>query len=293
MRLASHVVVMAVDDGLVGGDLRPRHHLAHRGHDVLHHDLAVDLRIGLRPVDRIHVVVEVIGALIEPSERGIGQPDLPSKCLLAGDADEARGHDVAHAARTRMEHHAHDAVCIRGEFDEVVARSQASELAPPGHGHHALEEFGMTVEKALHAFLEGLRAVVTHGVGPPLGHADGHVPQNRLVDSADRAVVKVTAPEVESCKAHAAADVDADGARDDGAFGRDHAAYGGAQTCMNVGHRRDVMKDERQRGRVEKLLTRLVVERLRPDVNRDASFASDDGKGRHGGTSTLVLFSFS
>ena len=151
----------------------------------------------------------------------------------------------------------------------------------------------MTVEKALHAFLEGLRAVVTHGVGPPLGHADGHVPQNSLVDSADRAVVKVAAPEVESCKAHAAADVDADGARDDGAFGRDHAAYGGAQTCMNVGHRRDVMKDERQRGRVEKLLTRLVVERLRPDVNRDASFASDDGKGRHGGTSTLVLFSFS
>ena len=79
----------------------------------------------------------------------------------------------------------------------------------------------------------------------------------------------------------------------DEAAGRDHAAYGGAQTCMNVGHRRDVMKDERQRGRVEKLLTRLVVERLRPDVNRDASFASDDGKGRHGGTSTLVLFSFS
>ena len=146
MRLASHVVVMAVDDGSSEEISAPGITSRTAASDVLHHDLAVDLRIGLRPVDRIHVVVEVIGALIEPSERGIGQPDLPSSAF-------SRAMPMKREAMTLPTPRepewsiTRDAVCIRGEFDEVVARSQASELALPGHGHHALEEFGMTVER--------------------------------------------------------------------------------------------------------------------------------------------------
>jgi hypothetical protein len=52
---------------------------------------------------------------------------------------------------------------------------------------------------------------------------------------------------------HAAADVDADGGRDDRLQRRDHRADGRADAEVHVGHRRDVLEDDRQAGRVLQL----------------------------------------
>ena len=69
---------------------------------------------------------------------------------------------------------------------------------------------------------------------------------------------------------HAAADVHANGGRNDRAFGRDHTANGCADSPMNVRHRSDPFEDERKLRGIQELLARCVFQRnaLRPGFHR-------------------------
>ena len=67
---------------------------------------------------------------------------------------------------------------------------------------------------------------------------------------------------------HAAADVHADGGRDDRTEGRDDRPDGGTQAEVCVGHQRDVRVDERHRGRLLRLRARVVLEDRRPADER-------------------------
>ena len=87
---------------------------------------------------------------------------------------------------------------------------------------------------------------------------------------------------------HAAADVDADGGRDDRALARNDAADRGAEAPVHVGHGRHVAVDERQAGDVAQLLRGLLFERhaLGPRLDGHA-LGLDDVVGAHD-----QLFSF-
>src|SRR5207247_6189224 len=72
----------------------------------------------------------------------------------------------------------------------------------------------------------------------------------------------------------AAADVHADGCRDDRAQGRDHRAHGRTDTQVHVGNRGDVLEDDGQARRVGELLLRFVLHgyAARPHLAGHAAF---------------------
>ena len=72
---------------------------------------------------------------------------------------------------------------------------------------------------------------------------------------------------------HAAADVDADRGRDDRLQRRDHRADGRADAEVHVGHRRDVLEDDRQARRVVQLALGRVFHRhaARPHLDGHAA----------------------
>src|SRR5260370_28986333 len=77
---------------------------------------------------------------------------------------------------------------------------------------------------------------------------------------------------------HAAADVHTDSSRNNRALCGDHAANGGANAPVNVGHGRNPFEDERKLCDVQELLARLVFERHAPGpgLDRHAIFNRND-----------------
>ena len=80
-------------------------------------------------------------------------------------------------------------------------------------------------------------------------HAGGHGPLDAAEQRLER-VGQLVLGDVELGGDHAAADVDADGRRDDGALGGDHRADGGADADVGVGHEGHVALDDGQAGRL-------------------------------------------
>ena len=95
---------------------------------------------------------------------------------------------------------------------------------------------------------------------------------------AVRASREARRPQRRRLRHHAAADVDADGRRHDRADRRDHRADGRAHAPVHVRHHRDVAMDERQRGDVQELLARDVLEldAVGPALDRHAAGFADD-----------------
>jgi hypothetical protein len=104
-------------------------------------------------------------------------------------------------------------------------------------------------------------------------------------DRAQRleAVRQVVAGQRGADGAHATADVDPDGSRNDRALGRDHRAHRGALAEMDIGHDRHVLVDERQPGHVVQLLQGGVFDRhaTGPRLDRRA-LGLDELKVAHG-----------
>src|SRR5882672_5401318 len=76
-----YVVVMAVDR--LASDFEPRKVAAKGVEDQLQHFAPVGERVVLRPADRIDVVVEELGSLVEPGEIAVGKVHVPLLNRLA------------------------------------------------------------------------------------------------------------------------------------------------------------------------------------------------------------------
>jgi hypothetical protein len=73
--------------------------------------------------------------------------------------------------------------------------------------------------------------------------------RNRALDRSEQTVQvvgKIARGDVRGNRRHAAAEVDADRGRDDGAVGWDDRADGGAHADMGIGHERDVARNDGQ-----------------------------------------------
>jgi hypothetical protein len=99
--LARDVVVVAVHRHGAGRERRDPRAAARRLEHRAHHQLAVRERIALRPLDRLDVVVEVLAALAQIGEIGVGQVDARALHVLARERDEIAADPVADAARSR------------------------------------------------------------------------------------------------------------------------------------------------------------------------------------------------
>ena len=102
--------------------------LAQRGEHRGEHELAVDARVLLRPLDRLDVVVEELGALAQIGEVAVGQVDLLALHLAPRELDEVRADPVAGAAAAAVEHHPDAVLLVEADLDEVVAAAERAEL---------------------------------------------------------------------------------------------------------------------------------------------------------------------
>ena len=119
---------------------------------------------------------------------------------------------------------------------------------------------------------------VRHAVLPAALEADAAVRHGRLdaEPQLGEAVRQVAGGERRAHRHHAAADVDADRRRHDRRPGGDDGADGGALAQVHVRHHGDVAMDERQRGDVEQLAARRVLDRHALDPGLDRRVARLD-----------------
>ncbi len=114
-----------------------------------------------------------------------------------------------------------------------------------------------------------------------LAAADRPAMRYRLLDRATQGmqvVRQVGRVQGRAGSDHAAADVHADGRRNDRAACRDHAADRRALAQMHVRHHREVAEDERQAGGVDQLQSGLVLHRhaFGPHLDRSSIRHLDD-----------------
>jgi len=86
------------------------------------------LRKSLRPADCPHIVIEVFRAFFEVGEVGIRQPAQVDFRILFREFDVAGTNGVAYTPRTRMQHHPDHIRFIEADLDEVVARTERTEV---------------------------------------------------------------------------------------------------------------------------------------------------------------------
>ena len=243
MGLALDVVVVAVDGCFL--HLERGQLLAHDAEHGRHHHLAVVAGELLRPGNGGHIVLEQRLAFLEPGQVLVGQwpGQLAPVERLARPGDEMRADAVADAAAARMQHGPHALLLVEAHLDEVVAAAERAQV------RHALRLADRRV--LLLQLLEALGQAavgeqpahrVRHAVLPAALQADAAVRHRRLDAAAQlgEVVGQVAGGKRGTHRHHAAADIDADGGRHDGAAGGDDGADGGALAQMHVRHDRHV-----------------------------------------------------
>src|SRR5512134_4038157 len=257
------VVLFALDVIVVAVDRRARYFerrqmAAHGVQNQLHHFLAVGARVVLRPADRLDVVVEVLRVLREVGEVRVGQANIVPLRILLRQLDEVGPDRVADAAAAGVQHRPHAIRLIEADLDEMVAAAQRAELVRPARvAPDPLPDPSMLVKYLSQPLLELLSCAGTRIAVAVLAEAHRHVPADLGKDLLQRAFIEFVAGEREPRRHHATADVDADRGRNDGPLGRNHRADGGANTEVNVRHRRHVMMHERQARNIDELGARL------------------------------------
>ena len=252
---------------------------AQRPDDVRHHHPAVERGKVLRPADRFDIVVEMVGAFREVRQVLIGQVDEPLAHVLLGELDEEGADGVADPARPGMQHHPHPLLGIETEFDEVVAGAERAEV----HQVVGVLQPRMLVGQPLEALGERCPGLddrcrgIAPGTGVALAPAHFAAMRYRPLDRSANAlevVGQVACHQRGACCHHAAADVDTHSRRDNGTLSRDDRADGGTDADMYIGHRGDMLEDERHLRRALQLVTRLVVHghAAGPHLDRHAAF---------------------
>jgi hypothetical protein len=260
------------------GDLEGGQMPVQRFEHELHHLLAVRPRVVLRPADRLDVVIEVRRALGEVSEVAVGQIDLLGVFLRQ--LDEVGADRVADAAAAGVQHHPDAPGFIEAHLDEVVAAAQRAELQRPVRvPADALADAGMPLQNFSEGLAETLRCVAARAALVVLREANRHVAADLVEHAFQAFLVEIVRLQRQPRGHHAAADVDPDRGRNDGAQRRDHRADRGAYAKVHVRHGRDMVVHDGQPREVDELGARRGLELAGVDPYRNAAFGDllDDG----------------
>src|SRR5262245_2127713 len=126
VRLACHIIVVAVDALHFRSKCRHKTATAHSAHDLLHHQIAIRASEILCPLNRFDVVVEVLRVLGKVREVTIRQSNKESLHVFLRQFNEVRTHPVAHASRTAVKHEPNRLALIKAHLDKVVSSSECS-----------------------------------------------------------------------------------------------------------------------------------------------------------------------
>ena len=146
----------------------------------------------------------------------------------------------------------------------MVARTERTHLKPPVHVLHRIENariFGFDFCHLVGKRQAHFRAAVLLSV---LCQAHRRATQNRLKCGDKLFFCEFASLEIEFDGGHTASDVHADGSRNHGSFGGNHASDGRAHAYMNVRHSSDMMKYKRQISHVLELSDGTFVDVVCP-----------------------------
>src|SRR3954470_6749832 len=268
--LALDVIVMAVHRS--AGDLERRQVAPQRVEDDVHHLRAVGGGVVLRPIDGLHVIVEVSGALGEVREIRVRQMNVVALKIFLRELDEVAADRVADAAAAGVQHHPGLALFVEAKLDEVVSAAKRAHLVRPARMlANALLHAGVLFENLLQPALEWLDRMLPRVA--MLAEAHGHLALDRRKDLEQLLLGKIIRRQGEAPRHHAAADVHADRGRNDRLDGRDHRAHRRADAQMHIRHGGDVVVDDRQRRDVDELLARRRLELAGIDLDGNTAFA--------------------
>jgi hypothetical protein len=116
--------------------------------------------------------------------------------------------------------------------------------------------------------------------------AHGNTTPNAVQDGAYRAGVNGRRWQICLHRAHAAADVNANGIGHNGIFAGDHPAYGHAESFMAVRHKRDMAVDKGEFRKIDGLFERAGIDCGAPGFDEDPVSGND---GRHEEKIVLLL----
>jgi hypothetical protein len=102
-----------------------------------------------------------------------------------------------------------------------------------------------------------------------------HVTRYLVEDALQALLVQIVGGERSTRRHHPATQVHPDGRGNDCTIRGDHRADGGADAGVHVGHRRDMMVDDRQLRQVDELLARARLHVVGVDLDRNAAFFDD------------------
>jgi hypothetical protein len=147
---------------------------------------------------------------------------------------------------------------VDSDLDEVIARTKGSQLQAPVAGERPVVD----VRSSLQIGDARLGGVGEFDV--VLARRQRHRAFDRDAKCAQVSACNVSGRELGSHRDHAAADVDADGSRDDGTKGRNDRTDGRALAKVGVGHQREMRKHERHARRPLRLRKRLRLQHRGP-----------------------------
>ena len=255
--LALGEVVVALD---ALDDLEIAAAVLHQPQDALHHLLAVQQRELLRPFKVGDVLVEFGRAFTKVCEVGVRQFDAVALHQRLGDLDVVCGEAVADTARAGVQERPDAVLFVEHNLDEVVAGAERAELLAPVAARLVVElqatQLFRSGFETLNARLRGL----LHA-GVVAACAEGYLMLDSLAD-VGQVFGQVGAAHAGLRGDHAAADVHADGRRDDRSQRGDAGAHRRAHAEVAVGHDRDMPEDERHARQVVNLLQRRFFDLL-------------------------------
>ena len=249
------------------------------------HDRAVLAGEGLGPTHGKHVVIEMRRALAEIGQITVWQVGDVVAHIGLCQLDEMGADGVTDATRTRMQHHPHRTAFVETDLDKVIAGTERTQVPEIVGLVQARVQFAQALEVGLQTapgrFGQFRRLVPGALVARALAAAMRH----RTLDGAAQGaqiVRQIGRHQAGARRDHAAADVHADGRRNDGAAGRHDRTHGRTDAEMHIGHRCHKGADHRQARQSHQLATRLVLDRhaLGKHLDRHATVLFDQLKIR-------------
>src|ERR1051326_296294 len=143
--LPGHVGVMATYDFHTGLERGNFSRALYRRDHIPHHQIAVRQGVVLRPVHRADVVLEVLRALWQVGKILVRQVDHPLAHILLRQLNEKRAKAIAYATRSRMQQEPNVLALIETDLDEVVPRTQRSQVINALH----MVQLGILVDNRL------------------------------------------------------------------------------------------------------------------------------------------------
>src|ERR1700723_641945 len=122
------IVMMAVHDLVGGRERRNSPRRTSRLENRVHHQLAVEARVALRPTYSVDVFVEVLCPFFEIGEIAVGHIADEMPHVLFRKLYKVAADSVADSARTAMQHQPDSIALVEAYFDEMVARTESAEM---------------------------------------------------------------------------------------------------------------------------------------------------------------------